>query len=142
MSRKKILSYHLCYKNDKINDTINDKIKINNYDYIVNKFVDKEYKIVYNFLKKGVDNMAQTSINIRMDEELKKQFDAFCSEIGMNMTTAFCVFAKKAVRERRIPFEISADPFYSEENMTRLRESIRKVEAGEKSLTEHELIEV
>ena len=96
----------------------------------------------YKLIIRGVDNMAQTSINIRMDEELKKQFDAFCSEIGMNMTTAFCVFAKKAVRERRIPFEISADPFYSEENMTRLRESIRKVEAGEKSLTEHELIEV
>ncbi len=86
--------------------------------------------------------MAQTSINIRMDEELKKQFDAFCTEIGMNMTTAFCVFARKAVRERRIPFEISADPFYSETNTARLRESIRQVETGEKSLTEHKLIEV
>ena len=41
--------------------------------------------------------MAQTNINIRMDEDLKKQFDAFCSDIGMNMTTAFCVFAKTAV---------------------------------------------
>lgn len=59
--------------------------------------------------------MAQTNINIRMDAELKKQFEAFCSDIGMSMTTAFCVFAKKAVRERRIPFEITADsdPFYS-----------------------------
>ena len=53
--------------------------------------------------------MAQTNVNIRMDEELKKQFDAFCSDIGMSMTTAICVFAKKAVRERRIPFEITAD---------------------------------
>ncbi|MFI3142016.1 MAG: type II toxin-antitoxin system RelB/DinJ family antitoxin [Clostridia bacterium] len=52
--------------------------------------------------------MAQTNVNIRMDEELKKQFDMFCSDIGMSMTTAFCVFAKTAVRERRIPFEISA----------------------------------
>ena len=48
--------------------------------------------------------MAQTSINIRIDEELKKQFDAFCSDIGMSMTTAFCVFAKTVVREKRIPF--------------------------------------
>ena len=53
--------------------------------------------------------MAQTSINIRMDEDLKKQFDAFCSDIGMSMSTAFCVFAKTAVREQRIPFEISAE---------------------------------
>lgn len=50
--------------------------------------------------------MAQTSINIRMDEDLKKQFDNFCSDVGMSMTTAFCIFAKTVVRERRIPFEI------------------------------------
>ena len=42
--------------------------------------------------------MAQTNINIRMDEELKRQFDAFCSEVGMSMTTAICVFAKTVVR--------------------------------------------
>ena len=70
--------------------------------------------------------MAQTNVNIRMDEDLKRQFDAFCSDIGMNMTTAFCVFAKTVVRERRIPFEISAesDPFYSAANMAKLRKSI------------------
>ena len=75
--------------------------------------------------------MAQTSINIRMDEDLKKQFDAFCSDIGMSMSTAFCVFAKTAVRERRIPFEISAetDPFYSASNMARLKKSIAEMEA-------------
>ena len=75
--------------------------------------------------------MAHTNINIRMDEDLKRQFDAFCSDIGMNMTTAFCVFAKTAVRERRIPFEISAesDPFYSAANMAKLRKSIAQMEA-------------
>ena len=75
--------------------------------------------------------MAQTNVNIRMDEDLKKQFDAFCADIGMNMTTAFCVFAKTAVRERRIPFEISpkTDPFYSRTNITRLRKSIAQMEA-------------
>ena len=49
--------------------------------------------------------MAQASVSIRMDADLKRQFDEFCSEIGMTMTTAFCVFAKTAVRERRIPFK-------------------------------------
>lgn len=53
--------------------------------------------------------MAQTNISIRMDEDLKRQFDAFCSEIGMNMTTAFSIFAKTVVREQRIPFELKAD---------------------------------
>ncbi len=74
--------------------------------------------------------MAQTNINIRMDEELKKQFDAFCSDVGMNMTTAICIFAKTVVRERKIPFEISAenDPFYSQSNMIRLKKSIEQME--------------
>ena len=85
--------------------------------------------------------MAQTNINIRMDEDLKKQFDKFCSDIGMTMTTAICVFAKKAVREQRIPFEITAeDPFYSAANMKRLQKAIQDVENGK--LTVHDLIEV
>ncbi len=78
--------------------------------------------------------MAQTNVNIRMDEELKRQFDEFCSNIGMTMTTAFCVFAKKAVAEQKIPFEITAnDPFYSSAN-------IKRLEKGE--ITQHDLIEV
>ena len=53
--------------------------------------------------------MANTSISIRMDADLKRQFEAFCSDMGMTMTTAINVFARKAVREYRIPFEISGD---------------------------------
>lgn len=74
--------------------------------------------------------MAQTNINIRMDEDLKKQFENFCSEVGMSMTTAFCIFAKTVVRQQRIPFEISteSDPFYSAANMDRLRRSAEQME--------------
>ena len=53
--------------------------------------------------------MATSNINIRMDSELKRQFEAFCSDMGMSMTTAFNIFAKKTVREYGIPFEIGAD---------------------------------
>ena len=53
--------------------------------------------------------MASTNINIRMDSDLKRQFENFCSDMGMTMTTAFNIFAKKAVREYRIPFEIGAE---------------------------------
>lgn len=51
--------------------------------------------------------MAQASINIRMDEELKREFNKFCDNIGLSMSAAFCVFARACVRQRRIPFEIS-----------------------------------
>jgi len=84
--------------------------------------------------------MAQTNVNIRMDENLKKQFDDFCDNIGMTMTTAICVFAKKVVREQKIPFEITADPFYSKENIEYLRKVTKDIETGKAKLEEHELI--
>lgn len=53
--------------------------------------------------------MAQTMINIRMDTNLKKEVEKVCSEMGLSMTTAFTLFAKKLSRERRIPFEITGE---------------------------------
>lgn len=53
--------------------------------------------------------MASINVNIRMDSDLKKQFESFCEDMGMSMTTAFNIFAKKAVREYRIPFEVGAE---------------------------------
>jgi len=85
--------------------------------------------------------MAQTNINIRIDEELKRQFDEFCSNVGMTMTTAFCIFAKKTVKEQRIPFEISNDPFYSKNNMKYLKEVVKDIETGKSQLQEHDIIE-
>ena len=52
--------------------------------------------------------MAQATFSVRMDEKLKRQFDDLCADFGMNATTAFNVFARAVVRERRIPFEIEA----------------------------------
>lgn len=53
--------------------------------------------------------MAQTNINIRMDENLKRDFDKMCGDLGMNMTTAFNIFAKTVVRQHGIPFPVSLD---------------------------------
>lgn len=53
--------------------------------------------------------MAQTNIHIRMDENLKKQFDHLCGELGLTMSTAFNIFAKAMVRQHRIPFEVALD---------------------------------
>ena len=52
--------------------------------------------------------MAQATFSVRMDEDLKRQFDVLCADFGMNATTAFNVFARAVVRERRIPFSIEA----------------------------------
>lgn len=51
--------------------------------------------------------MAQTLVNIRMDEELKKNMDEICKELGITMSAAFNMFAKKMTREKRIPFDVS-----------------------------------
>lgn len=72
--------------------------------------------------------MEQSTISIRIDSQLKKDFEEFCKNVGMNMTTAISIFAKAVVKEQRIPFEISTDPFYSEKNMARLRKSMREME--------------
>lgn len=85
--------------------------------------------------------MAQTLVNVRMDEELKREFDRVCNELGMNMTTAIMIFARKVTRERRIPFDVSIDPFYSDSNMKALQTSKDQLARGQvvvKSLEELE----
>ena len=74
--------------------------------------------------------MAQTTVSIRMDEKLKKDFDAICNELGFTMSTAVTMLAKKMVRENRVPFEVSFDPFYSDSNMKALAESVAQMKAG------------
>ncbi len=75
--------------------------------------------------------MAQTvNVNFRMDAELKKNMEQVCEDMGLSMTTAFTIFAKKVSREHRIPFEITADSFYSESNMAHLRRGIAALDSG------------
>ena len=47
-----------------------------------------------------------TTFSVRMEQSLKSQFDALCSDFGMNASTAFNIFARAVVRERKIPFNI------------------------------------
>lgn len=86
--------------------------------------------------------MAQSMVNFRIDEELKKGMEQSCKELGLSMTTAFTIFATKVSREKRIPFDVAVDPFYSEVNMSRLKKAIADIASGKAHLTEHELIEV
>jgi DNA-damage-inducible protein J len=84
--------------------------------------------------------MSQTTLSIRMDEEIKKRFDAFCADAGLNPSVAVNMFARAVLREQKIPFEIAAsdDPFYSLKNQARLKRSIEQLAAGQG--TAHELI--
>jgi DNA-damage-inducible protein J len=83
--------------------------------------------------------MADTiNVTIRLDREVKEQAEKMFNDFGMNLSTAFNIFARQALRQGKIPFEIY-DPFYSEKNQARLARSIADAEAG--ILTVHELIE-
>lgn len=87
--------------------------------------------------------MAQTvNINFRLDEQDKKNMEQVCSELGLSMSAAFTIFAKKVGREKRIPFEVSLDPFYSESNMRYLEGIVSDIKEGKANFTEHDLIEV
>lgn len=79
-------------------------------------------------------------VNVRVDENVKTQAENVLSELGMNMSTAINIYLAKIGREKRIPFELELDPFYSEENMAELKRRAAKADAGQ--LTAHELIEV
>ena len=70
------------------------------------------------------------TVSFRMDDTLKKQTEAVLSELGLNMTTAMTMFAKTIVRERRLPLDLSVDPFYSATNQARLRRTIDEYESG------------
>ena len=69
------------------------------------------------------------NINFRMDAQLKSNFEKACQELGLTPTAAFTIFATKVAREKRIPFEVAVDPFYSDQNMARLKKSIAQMES-------------
>lgn len=84
--------------------------------------------------------MAQ--ISLRVDDKTKREAEKTLNEIGLSMSTAINIFLKTVARENRIPFELSADPFYSAENIAEIERRIDNIRSGKSTLKEHELIEV
>ena len=72
--------------------------------------------------------MEKVVVNFRIDKNTKKEMEEICKDIGISIGTAFNIFAKKFTRERRIPFELDSDLFYSKENIERLKKSIEQME--------------
>jgi DNA-damage-inducible protein J len=83
-----------------------------------------------------------TQINIRVDDEVKRDAEVTLDAIGLSMSTAINIFLKKVAREKRIPFELTAEPFYFDSNMRYLENIMRDVKEGKAKFAEHELIEV
>lgn len=86
--------------------------------------------------------MAQSTLTARVDSQDKIAFDAFCSNVGLNTSTAINLFVKAVLRENRIPFEIAQnpDPFFSESNISYVKKSVQELRDGKG--TAHELMEV
>jgi DNA-damage-inducible protein J len=80
------------------------------------------------------------NVTIRLDRRVKENAEKLFDDLGMNLSTAFNIFARQALRQGKIPFEIY-DPFYGEKNQAELRRRIDEIEAG-KNMAAHELIEV
>ena len=83
--------------------------------------------------------MAQICLSI--DDDVKREAEQVCEDMGMSMSTAVNIYLKRLSRERRIPFEVMAEPFWSSENAAILDRRSADIRAG-RNVSEHELIEV
>ena len=54
--------------------------------------------------------MAQVALTVKTDEQVKKDFNHLCEELGLNMSVAINIFMKTVIREQRIPFELALTP--------------------------------
>ena len=80
------------------------------------------------------------TISLRLEDNMKKELDQMCEEMGMNLTTFFMIYAKRALRDRKIPFAIEALPLApasvdadlmtSEQLHAKLEHSYRQIEEG------------
>ena len=83
-----------------------------------------------------------TQVNFRIDDDVKESAESALKAMGLTMSAAITMFLTKVGRERRIPFEVTADPFYNTENIAELERRINSVITGKSILKEHNLIEV
>ena len=106
----------------------------------ISEMLYKQVQIEYNKVKGRRMIMAQ--ISLRIDDDVKVNAEKVCKDIGMSMSTAVNIYLKRLGSERRIPFEVSADPVYSKENMDELERRVANIRTGKSVLKEHDLIGV
>ncbi len=84
--------------------------------------------------------MALATLSAKVDSENKKEFEKFCEETGMNVSVCINMFVKEVLRNHRLPFVVSTDPFYNQEHMEMLERRVADLKLG-RNMHEHELIE-
>ncbi len=84
--------------------------------------------------------MSLATLSARVDSENKKAFEQFCEETGMNVSVCINMFVVNVLRNRRLPFAVTTDPFYDQEHIEMLEKRISDMKNG-KNVHEHELIE-
>ena len=77
--------------------------------------------------------MAQTTLNVRIDEDVKKGLEEFCYAVGMNVSVAVNMFAKAVIREQRLPFEVAAQRYkFNDVTVAALKESEEILQSGKR----------
>ena len=84
--------------------------------------------------------MKDTKITARMDPELKNEAEELLAGMGLNFSVWINIATKALVNERKIPFEVKASPFYSNENMNVLKTRYEEYKKGT-SISHHKLLE-
>ena len=81
------------------------------------------------------------TVSIEMDKKLMEDFTKLCDDLGLSVNTAFNVFAKKAVRKKRMPFKVQG---YDENGFITEAELLRRIEDAEagRNLERHDLDEM
>lgn len=86
--------------------------------------------------------MAQAvNVSFKLDSDIKNSMERVCSDMGLSLSAAFTLFAKKVGSEKKIPFETVIDPFYSESNIRYLEGIVKDIQEGKAHFVEHDLIE-
>ncbi len=84
--------------------------------------------------------MKHDTLTVKIEPALKNELERVCSKIGMNISAAFAVFARKLIREQTADISVD-DIFYSPSNIAYLEKVTAEIDAGKAELSEHELIE-
>ena len=103
--------------------------------------LDKRVFIWYNKLQDMKGDVFMAQISFRVDDDVKMSAEQTLDTIGLSMSSVLNVFLKTIAREKRIPFELTADPFYSASNMRYSEQKMEDYKAGKLKFAAHELIE-
>ena len=71
-----------------------------------------------------------STVSVRIDNKDKVEFEKLCKNFGLSVSSALNVFVKKVISTRTIPFSITEDSFYSEENQNHIKQSLKKAILG------------